>query len=280
MKDYYKILGVGEDSSQEEVKSAFRKLAVKYHPDRNRTAEAAELFKEANEAHETLSNPQKRQEYDQQRRFGGGQQGFHYHANFDGGINDIFNSIFGNGGFGPFQRPVRNQDTHAQIDVSLEDAFSGKHIPIQFTDSTGKVVNVTVSVPPGVEHGTRLRYAGNGSRINPSLPPGDLMIFINILPHATFERSGPHLICNLKLSLWQALLGCDQEIATIDKAVVKVTVPPLTQDQTLLKVAGRGMPLKNGGRNRGDLLIRACVAWPHSLSDEQKVHIQQWSQSS
>ena len=280
MKDYYKILGVGDTASPEEIKSAFRKLAVKYHPDKNTSQEAAELFKEANEAHETLSNPQKRQEYDQQRRFGGNQHHFQFHSNFEGGINDLFSSIFGNGGFGPFQRQVRNQDTHVQIEVTLEDAFTGKHIPVQFTDSTGKVVNLTVSVPPGVEHGTRLRYAGNGSRINPSLPPGDLIIFINVLPHATFERSGPHLICNLALTLWQALLGCDQELSTIDKSVVKVSVPPLTQDQTLLKVAGRGMPLKNGGRNRGDLLIRVCVGWPASLSAEQQTQIQQWSKSS
>lgn len=273
-------MGVGEGASQEEIKSAFRKLAVKYHPDRNNSAQASELFKEANEAHETLSNPQKRQEYDQQRRFGGSQQGFHFHGNFDGGINDIFNSIFGNGGFGPFQRPVRNQDTHVQIEVTLEDAFSGKHIPIQFNDSTGKLVNITVSLPAGVEHGTRLRYAGNGSRINPSLPPGDLIIFINIVPHATFERSGPHLISNLKISLWQALLGTEQEIVTIDKSVVRVSVPPLTQDQTMLKVSGKGMPFKNGNRNRGDLLVRVCVLWPQSLTDQQKASISQWSQLS
>lgn len=275
-------MGVDETASAEQIKSAFRKLAVQYHPDRNAGAEAEALFKEANEAYETLSNAQKRQAYDNQRAFAQnpganfGPGGFSFHTNFDGNINDLFANIFGGGGFGPFARPVRNQDTHVQLEITLEDVLLGRTIPVQFTDSSGKNVNITVNIPPGIDHGTRLRYAGNGSRINSSLPPGDLIITVLVQPHSQFERNGPHLIFNLTISLWQALLGCDQHINTIDGSHIKIHVPRLSQDQTILKVAGRGLPIRNS-RNRGDLLVRVCVVWPSQLSDSQVTAISNWT---
>ncbi len=281
MKDYYKILGVRESATADEIKSAFRKLAIKYHPDKNPGKEAEEMFKEANQAYETLCDAQKRQEYDNQRRFGTagasfGPGHFHFHTNFNGDINDIFSSIFNQGGFGPFQRPVRNQDTHVQLDISLEDVFRGRSIPVQFTDSAGKHVNITVNVPAGIEHGTRLRYAGNGSRINPSLPPGDLIIVITVQPHPQFERSGPHLIYNTEVSLWESLLGCQKLVPGIDGTSVNVTVPALCQDQTFLKVAGRGLPAKNS-KQRGDLMVRVNIKWPSSLTQEQQAVLKGWT---
>jgi curved DNA-binding protein len=282
MKDYYKILGVAETATADQIKAAFRKLAVQYHPDRNPQPEAENVFKEANEAYEVLGSEAKRQEYDQQRRFGHAQASagfgagnFHFHTNFDGNINDIFSTIFGQG-FGPFQRPVRNQDVHVQIEVTLEEVFQGKSIPVQFTDSSGKPVNLTVNVPKGIDHGTRLRYAGNGSRINPSLPPGDLMITIVVQPHPVFERNGPHLIYNLEVSLWESLLGCTKSVPSIDGKNIMVTVPRLCEDQTLLKIANRGLWQKSDVKTRGDLLVRAVIKWPEGLTDSQEAAIRSW----
>ena len=283
MKDYYKILGITESATADEIKSAFRKLAVKYHPDKNPGKAAEDTFKEANQAYEVLGDSQKRQEYDNQRRFGGsagasfGPGNFQFHNNFNGDVNDIFSSIFNQGGFSPFQRPVRNQDTHVQLDISLEDVLSGRSIPVQFTDSSGKHVNITVNVPAGIEHGTRLRYAGNGSRINPSLPPGDLIIVITVQPHPQFERSGPHLVYNAEISLWECLLGCQKIVPGIDSTSVNVTVPPLCQDQTFLKVAGKGLPVKNGSKQRGDLMVRVNVKWPSSLTQQQQDVLKTWT---
>ena len=289
MKDYYQILGVQPDATPDQIRSAYRKLAVQWHPDRNKDPGAEAQFKEINEANDVLSDAAKKQQYDQERQFGGRAQGFPGGFNFrsqgfgDSDIHDIFEGIFRQhgfgGGFGPFgaQRPQRNPDTQVQIVITLEEAFQGKIIPVQFTDSTGKQVNITVTVPPGVEHGTRLRYAGNGNRVHVNLPPGDLYVIIALDQHPRFERDGPHLFTNLELSLWESLAGTEKLITSIEGSQVKVTVPALTKEGTMLRIKEKGMPTRADRKMRGDLHVRVLVRMPQSLNEEQQQAIAKWS---
>jgi curved DNA-binding protein len=274
MVDLYQTLGVSPNATEAEIKQAYRKLAMKLHPDRNPDGSTVEQFKQINEAHTVLSDAQKRREYDHQTN--------HAHVRFSqnfgaGSINDIFEGIFRGGGFGGFARPNRNPHTALQINITLEDAFSGKSVPISFVDNGGNHINMQVTIPAGVENGTRMRYAGNGNRVDPNIPPGDLIIVIVIESHPLFERDGAHLIRNLEISLWHSLLGTEQNIQTIDGSTVNMVIPALTATNTMFKIPHRGMPTK-GSRTRGDLYVRVLVQMPKDLTQQQRDHITEWCQ--
>lgn len=291
MKDLYNILGLAETATEDEIKKAFRSLALKYHPDRNPGADGDAKFKEINEAYSVLSDPQKRQQYDQQRKFGGFQGGFQgsphghhfeFRTNFgQAGINDIFENFFKGGGFGPFaqQRPTRNADTNLQLNITLEDAFGGISMPVQWTDSSGQTVNLNINIPAGIENGARIRYPGNGSRQHANLPPGDLIIIIFIEPHVKFERQGPHLITTLEVNLWESLVGTEKTLLTIDGKQVKVSIPALSTDQLVLRLPNKGMIVRAGSQTRGDLLVRLHVKMPQTLTEQQHTQIQSWVNS-
>lgn len=282
MKDYYSILGVQENATQDELKKAYRTLAMQYHPDRNKSSESESKFKEINEAYDTLGNEDKRQDYDQQRKFGGSQPGG-FHFEFRGGgspFGDIFEQIFRGQGFDHFtQRPARNPDTQVQLNITLEEAFTGKSVPIQFTDSAGQNINLVVNIPAGIDSGYRLRYAGNGSRTHANLAPGDLYITVFVTPHSVFERSGPHLLTTLKANIWETLVGVDKLVSVIEGGTVSMKVPPLSKDQTLLKLKGKGMPLSNNSSSRGDLMVRLHVDLPQQLDQDQLDAITKWAQT-
>ena len=277
MKNYYEILGVDESANQADIKKSFRSLAFKYHPDRNKEPDAEGKFKEINEAYDTLGDESKRQNYDNQRKFGNNPMGgFHFHNMSGGGFHnmeDILGEILRGGGFGGF-RPNKNPDTNIQLSISMEDAYNGKSVPIQFTDNTGHQINVTVNIYPGMESGTRVRFPGNGSKQNQNLPPGDLYVVVVIAPHPTFERSGPHLLTKKTISLWESLVGCDASIQTIDGGKITVKIPPLTKDGSMLKVKNKGMPVNP--TNMGDLMVQVSVSTPTHLTDEQINIINTW----
>jgi DnaJ-class molecular chaperone len=283
MQDHYQTLGVTESATLEEIKKAYRKLAIQYHPDRNPSAEAQVKFQEINHAHETLSDPEKRSQYDQQRAWASrpGNPGFdfHMHMGQNQNIHDVFDQIFRAHGFGGFspQRPARNPDSQIQIQITLEDAYWGKQIPIQFQDSQGIQINLQVNIPAGCQSGTRIKYAGNGSRTHKNLPPGDLYVIVLIQPHERFTPDGAHLIMQHEISLWQALLGTQINILGIDGGHIQVQVPVCKQDQTTLRVPQKGMPQRADRKLRGDLYVKIQVKWPQSLTDEQKSHISQWN---
>lgn len=289
MKDFYALLGVADTATEEEIKKAFRSLALKYHPDRNPGAEGEAKFKEINEAYGVLSDPHKRQQYDQQRKFGGFQGGFQanpqghhfeFRTNFgQANINDIFENFFRGGGFGPFaqQRPTKNPDTSLQINITLEQAFAGTSVPVQWTDSSGQTVNLNINIPEGIDSGSRIRYPGNGSRHNSNLPPGDLIIIVLVDPHGRFERQGAHLITTLDVNVWESLVGTEKTLVTIDGSHVKLIVPELSTDQLVLRVPNKGMPIKAGTKSRGDMLVRLRVRLPSKLTPEQREQIQTWS---
>lgn len=276
MENYYQILGVSESATDADIKKAYRDLARKLHPDRNPDPASSERFKQVNQAYETLSDAQKRAEYDQSVH----QPQFNFQGGFHHNMHDIFDQFFGRAGFGPFgQRPPsRNADTVVQLNISLEEAFTGKGMNVNFQDSGQQQINLWVNIPAGVESGTRLRYAGNGSRVQPNLSPGDLIIIINVLPHERWERSGGHLLGELCVPLWLVLLGCEQMVQLLDGSQIKVKIPPLTADQTMLRVSGQGMKIRNSTQ-RGDLHLKVKVIMPTSLTEEQTRMLQSWSQS-
>ncbi len=273
MKDYYKILGVAENASNDELKRAYRTLAMQYHPDRNKNSDAEGKFIEINEAYNVLSDEGKRAEYDQQKSFGGGFPGG-FNFEFRNGAHpfgDIFEQIFR--GQGP--RMAKNPDTQVQINISLQEAFTGKSMPIQFTDNSGNSVNLVVNIPAGVESGYRLRYAGNGTRTQSNLPPGDLYITVIVGMDPNFQRNGTNLLTTLEVPLWESIVGTEKHVPLIDGGTAVLRVPELTSDQTLLRLKGKGMPTRSPN-TRGDLLVRLVVKMPESLTQEQKDTITQW----
>jgi curved DNA-binding protein len=275
MADLYKILGVDAQADPDQIKKAYRKLARELHPDLNPDPQAQERFKQVNLAYETLIDPQKRAEYDHMQQFGGAQTGgFRFHQS-PGGFQDIFEQMFGNMGFSPFQqRPVRNPDNVYQLNISLEDAYRGKQVQINLADQSPS--QIQVNIPPGVEDGTRIRYAGNGNRVQPNLPPGDLIIIIHVEPHAVWQRQGPHLHQEVQVPLWQALVGDTLQLNTIDGGQVSVKLPELSVNQTVLKVAQKGMKIRNNTQ-RGDLYVHVKVLMPDQLSPEQREQIATWA---
>jgi curved DNA-binding protein len=274
MTDLYKILGVAPNATADQIKQAYRTLARKLHPDVNSDPDSQEQFKQVNSAYETLSDPDKRAAYDAPAS-----NQFHFHHARSGAhnIHDIFAQMFGQmGGNSPFHnKPTRNQDLMFQLNISLEEAFQGKQVPINFVDAQQRPINVLVNIPPGAEHGMRLRYAGNGDRTHSTLPPGDLIIIIHVEPHATWTRSGAHLHQEIQVPLWQALVGDQIQIKCIDASMISVTVPELTVHGTTLKVPHKGMRLRNN-TTRGDLFLHVNVIMPDSLTTTQREQIRSW----
>lgn len=276
MADLYKILGVDAHADPDHIKKAYRKLARELHPDVNPDPSAQDKFKQVNQAYETLSDPQKRTEYDHMQQQGHQTGGFRFHQS-SGGFQDIFEQMFGNMGFSPFgQKPPRNPDNVYQLNITLEEAFRGKQVQINLGDQNQTPSQIQVNIPPGVEDGMRIRYAGNGNRVQPNLPPGDLVIVIHVEPHATWQRQGPHLHEEVQVPLWKALVGDSINLRTIDGGQVNVKLPELSLNQTVLKVAQKGMKIRNNV-HRGDLYVHVKVQMPDHLTPEQREHITSWS---
>ena len=217
MEDYYNILGVSPDATQEDIKKAYRKLAMEYHPDKNPNNQVAEeKFKKISSAYAELSDPATRARYDQQRQFGSQNSdpfgNFNFSFNFGaGGIDEILNQFFHQNGFNHHVRPNRNRDFTFNLNISLEEAFSGKQTPVQFS-ANNQNYNINVTIPAGVETGTRIRYQGHGDRSIPNIPPGDLYITIQIYDHQRFRRSGPHLHTEIIIDAIEAIIGCEKEL--------------------------------------------------------------------
>lgn len=291
-KDYYKILGVKKTATQEEIKKAFRKLAVKYHPDKNpgdKTAE--EKFKEANEANEVLSDPDKRKKYDKlganwkaYQQHGGdsgnfdwsrwsnrGQQQRSYGNEefFSGGehFSDFFESIFGNS-FGGSRRqssgPMNGQDLRAEMEISLEDAYHGGSRQISLN---GQRINL--SLKPGIREGQVLRMKGKGSEGFNGGAAGDLLITIHIANHPHYKVEGEDLRFEQPLDLYTAVLGGKLNVTVFDKTV-KVNIPAGTDSGKIFRLKGMGMPLFGKNGDRGDAYVKMMITVPKNLSSEEK----------
>jgi len=340
-RDYYEVLGVQKNSSPEQIKSAYRKLAVKHHPDKNPgDKKAEEKFKEASEAYHILSNKERKQNYD---NFGhaafengaGGRGGF---GNFDfsSHFSDIFEDFFGEG-FGGGRKSkksnFRGSDLRYDLSITLEEAYSGKKENIKFSTSekcntcngsgskpghdagscsmcgghgqvrssqgfftvqqtcpqcsgTGEEITnpcsscggqgkkqaskkLSVTIPKGVDDGTRIRLAGKGEAGSRGSGSGDLYLFINVYSHDLFKRSDENLFFECPISIADAALGTSIEIPTIDGGKAKIKIPAGTQSGKQFRLRGKGMPYMRGS-GTGDLYVQLNTEVPVSLNREQK----------
>jgi curved DNA-binding protein len=302
-KDYYKILGVDKTASSEQIKKAYRKLARQYHPDVNpNDATAEQKFKEVNEANEVLSDPEKRQKYDQfgtdyQRYqqagttstgrgaggfdwsqytqgseasdFGGGSSPFGEGTNF----SDFFSSLFGGMGGGQSggqgKRAGAGGDYQAELELTLEEAYHGgpRTLTVQ-----GK--NLRINIQPGVADGQTIRLRNQGAPGRNGGPNGSLYITFRILPDARYVRSGDDLTQDVPVSLYRALLGGEQTVETLSGAV-KIKIKPESVNGTRLRLRGKGFPVYREAGQFGDLYLRLNVQLPQNLTAEEKTLIKQ-----
>lgn len=277
MTNYYETLGVSETSSQDEIKSAYRKLAMQYHPDRNPgNKEAENKFKTVTEAYETLKDQKSRNQYDMMRKnFGNAHTG-----NFGGAgpsVEDIIQQMMSQAGFDfAFKKsPDRNKDLSFNLEISLEDAFFGKKMPLQINTPSGRKIDLIIDIPPGIEHGMRIKYAGQGDQHLKPLPPGDLYLTVSVRPHEKFMRSHADLTMPLYIDAIECILGTKKQVTCIDNSTIEVTIPAGTQPLTRMRLAGKGMPISPQSPARGDLFINIGVFIPSSLSPEITAKLQE-----
>ena len=339
--DYYEVLGVSREAGDQELKSAYRKLALKHHPDRNPGDHAAEeRFKEASEAYQVLSDADKRAAYDRYGHAGLGGQGSGFGGGpFAGGVDigDIFGDLFGEmfsvgGNAQRASRQHRGDDLRFDLTIDFEDAFFGAQTEVKIRrletcgachgkgsasgrgpstcgqcqgrgqiryqqgffsvaracgacGGTGQVIGdpcqtcrgetrvtkelkLNVKVPPGVEDGTRIRYAGEGDAGRSGGPKGDLYVVLAIRAHDFFERDGHNLHCVIPISFPQAALGAEIEIPGID-GPVSLKIPEGSQSGRELRVRGRGVPYLND-KGKGDLVVKVVVEIPKKLTHSQR----------
>jgi len=269
--DYYTTLGISKNASEAEIKSAYRKMAMKHHPDRGGDEKK---FKEVTEAYETLSDPQKKQMIDMgvdpNAQHTSYRQGSPFEFHFNTGN---FEDVFGNFGFGG--RPIRkNKTLNVNIEVSLEDILKGKVIDAEIGIPNGSKRLVNIEVPPGIENGQQIRYRGMGEHTLKDLPPGDLIVNILVKQHSVFQRQGDMLMIKKFISPWDAILGSEITIETIDKKTLTIGIPAGTQPDTVLSCRGEGLP-NIRTKIRGNLLIKVQIEIPKNLNSEQKNAVEQ-----
>ena len=286
-RDYYEILGVGKNASDDEIKKAYRKLAVKYHPDKNPGDKEAEAkFKEINEAHDVLADKQKRARYDQfghagvggagGNPFSGGGAagnpfgGFDFNGqmfNFDfgggGGLDDILGSLFGFGNAGQ-RRPRRGADYQAAVVLTFEEAIFGTTKTVEVNGGELKV-----KIPAGIDDGMSIRLRGKGGKApTKDGEDGDLYVRVKVKPHKHLTREGAIILSEEKIDMVDAALGCEIEVETVD-GTVTMRVPAGTQSGTPFKLSGHGVPFRADG-DRGPHIVTVVVETPRNLTKKQK----------
>jgi len=300
-RDYYETLGVSKTASEDEIKSAFRKLARKYHPDVAKDKkEAEEKFKQINEAYEVLSDPEKRRKYDQLGEnwnqpggfqpppqwggrqpgggfYGGGGENGGVEFEFGGtGFSDFFEAFFGGGrgrsAFGGFgQRGTmaeRGSDVEADIMVTLEEALHGSTRQVSLRRAGSKKTETyQVKIPRGVREGQRIRLAGQGEAGERGGKSGDLFLRVRLARHPDFSVEGSDLVHEVKIAPWQTVLG-DQIIVPTLEGNARLKLPPGTQGGQRFRLRGRGLPGVSG--QRGDLYVVVQIAVPKKLSDSER----------
>ena len=273
--DYYSTLGVGKNATDDDIKKAYRKLAMKHHPDRGGDEST---FKKISEAYDVLSDPQKKQIVDlggdpkNQNNGNSFNQGpFEFHFNTGGvppGMEDIFGRFGFGSGFG--RQPMqKNKTLNINVDITLEDVLYGRDINAEITiPGTGKRKMINIAIPAGIEHGQQIRYEGMGDDAIRELRPGDLIVNVNVQQHRLFRREHSDLVLEKFVSVWDAIIGSSLDIQTLDGKTLTINVPQGTKHGTVLSCRGEGLPIMRS-RNRGNLLIMIKVGMPKNLSSSQ-----------
>jgi curved DNA-binding protein len=293
-KDYYKVLGVPRTATPDEIKKAYRKLAMEYHPDKTRGNKAAEeKFKDVNEANEVLSDPEKRKKYD---RFGedwkhyqetGAQPGGFDWSKYAGGgggqarrmsreeydaifggesVGDIFELLFGQRGAsrrGRRAAAIKGDDLEAETTLTLDEAYHGSTRLIELGGQT-----IRVTIKPGIADGQVLRIAGKGGAGMYGGPSGDLYLTVRIMPHPDLHRKGNDLQCDLAVELYTAVLGGKAQVRTL-KGTVNVDIQKGTPNGTALRLRGLGMPIYGRKNEFGDLFVKVVIKIPDHLSEQE-----------
>jgi len=294
-KDYYKTLGVDKNAGADDIKNAYRKLAKKYHPDKNPGDKSAEeKFKEITEANEVLSDAEKRKKYDtlganwkQYQNSGqtanqdwfknfstNGQNNFKASADFENifgnsGFSDFFESFFG-GGFSstkretPFNRTHKGSDYESTVKISLEEAYNGSEREISVN---GKKLRVKIA--PGIEDGKKLRLKSQGAEGSGGGERGDLYLNIKIDGHPLYESRDDDLYFTLPVDLYTAVLGGKKQIKTLDGKIININIPKETDNGKILRLKNLGMPKSGSLKQRGDLFVTISVKLPRNLSSKE-----------
>lgn len=260
--DYYSVLGVNRDATPDDIKKAYRRLASKHHPDKG--GEDAK-FQEIQKAYEVLSDPQKRQQHDNPNQF-------HFDVNSDN-MEDVFGQLFRHFGFNPFHpgaqpQPQRNRDVRIEIVIDLVDTLADQTKLVNIGTASGHSETVEVKIPRGITPGTTIKFAGLGDNRNSALPRGDLYATVQIRSNPNFQINGLDLHKSVNINSFDAILGCEREIETLDQKTLMVKIPAGCQPGTKLKVSGEGL---YGFRVdiRGHLFINVAVKTPSNLTEHQ-----------
>ena len=282
-KDYYKVLGIDKKASQDEVKKAYRTLAVKYHPDKNPgNKEAEEKFKLANEANEVLSNPEKRKKYDElgenwqqyekqgnqpgANPFGGTSDRQQYYEGDPSDFSDFFEQFFAgrSNGSRRTQQNRKGGDYETEMEITLEEAYQGTSRVIQVENEKLKI-----TTKPGTYNDQLLRITGKGANGNNTGNRGDLFVRIKIKQHLQFNRKGDDLYNAFNIDLYTAVLGGEIIVNTLS-GQVKVKIAEGTQNEKTIRLKGKGMPVYEKPNTFGDLYIQLQIQIPEKLTDKQK----------
>ncbi len=281
--DYYKILGIDKNATQDDVKKAYKQLARKYHPDLNpNDPDAVKEFQEINEANEVLSDPEKRTKYDQygenwkhadefntqQQQYQNGSRNETYWSSSDGGeFSDFFEQLFGNMGHHRNNRShfgFHGQDYTTELQLSLNEAAITHK---QIINVNGN--NLRITIPAGVADGQTIRLKGQGGPGEGGESAGDLYITFKITPDNQFERIGDNLFVTVPVNLYTAVLGGEKVINTMD-GKVKLKIQPGTQNNTKVRLKGKGFPIYKEEGHFGDLIVTYSITVPTNLNDKQK----------
>lgn len=298
-EDYYQVLGIQKNADPEEIKKAYRKLALKFHPDRNPNDKSAEeRFKKINEAYAVLSDPEKRKEYDKfgsvkfgQRfsqeeifkgfdldqilrdlGFGASTSRIFRHSRpgmrketFEFRSDDAFSELFGHAT--NYQVPTRGEDVQYNLNITLEESIFGAEKKIA-VKRNGSIEEIFVKIPPGINSGKKLRLAGKGNIGKHGGSKGDLYLIINVLPHPIFARDGNDIFIEKSILFSQAVLGTSIDVPTIDGTIRRIKVPPGTQNGTKIRMKGFGAPsLKDN--SKGDQYVKITIEVPKKLTERQ-----------